>query len=320
MSITKRVDSITLIPAERLKTVLPAPKAVKIEITGRCNYRCAFCALRARTAPAKPDMSMEFFKKITTEMHSAGVREVGVFYLGESFLAPELLLSCVQFLKRDLGIPYVFLTTNGSLAAPKIVAELMRSGLDSLKWSVNAGDPVQFNQITEVSPRMWEQSLINLKQAWYVRESLQAPCGIYASSILYDEEHRVRMEPLLEERVRPFVDEHYWLPLYSMGSVATVRVGELGWRPGPGNQGRIGALREPLPCWAVFTEGHVTSSGLLSACCFDADQSWVMADLNQVSFMDGWNSEAFQKLRAAHLALQVDNTACAKCIAMQTHK
>ena len=89
------------------------------------------------------------------------------------------------------------------------------------------------------------------------------------------------MEALLAEHVRPYVDQHYWLPLYSMGAFATQREAELGYRPTAGNQGRIGALREPLPCWSAFTEGHVTAEGKLSACCFDATAHWTMGDLTQ---------------------------------------
>lgn len=79
------------------------------------------------------------------------------------------------------------------------------------------------------------------------------------------------MEQRLSQDVIPYVDQHYWLPLYSMGAFATDREEELGYRPTAGNQGRIGALREPLPCWSAFTEGHVTAEGKLSACCFDAN-------------------------------------------------
>ena len=66
-----------------------------------------------------------------------------------------------------------------------------------------------------------------------------------------------------------------------MGAFATQREAELGYRPTAGNQGRIGALREPLPCWSAFTEGHVTAEGKLSACCFDATANWTMGDLNK---------------------------------------
>jgi hypothetical protein len=123
------------------------------------------------------------------------------------------------------------------------------------------------------------------------------------------------MEALLDKRVLPFVDEHYWLPLYSMGAFASQREAELGYRPTAGNQGRLGALREPLPCWSAFTEGHVTAEGKLSACCFDATANWTMADLNKVSFMDAWNSESFVSLREAHLKKDVTGTVCQKCLA-----
>jgi hypothetical protein len=40
-----------------------------------------------------------------------------------------------------------------------------------------------------------------------------------------------------------------------------------------------------------------------------------MADLNEVSFMDGWNSKPFQDLRAAHLRKDVKGTICEQCVA-----
>jgi len=123
------------------------------------------------------------------------------------------------------------------------------------------------------------------------------------------------METMLRERVIPWVDQHYWLPLYSMGAFATEREAELGYRPTAGNQGRIGALREPLPCWSVFTEGHVSADGKLSACCFDATDNWIMGDLTRQSFMDAWNAPEFVRLRTAHLNKDVRGTACEHCVA-----
>ena len=87
------------------------------------------------------------------------------------------------------------------------------------------------------------------------------------------------------------------------------------YRPTAGNQGRLGALREPLPCWSAFTEGHVTAEGKLSACCFDATANWTMGDLTKQSFMEAWNSPLFVKLREAHLRKDVSGTVCANCIA-----
>ncbi|OGA51596.1 MAG: hypothetical protein A3G24_00220 [Betaproteobacteria bacterium RIFCSPLOWO2_12_FULL_62_13] len=314
-TITERIDNITKIPPKYLNAVLPAPKSVKIEISPRCNYRCGFCALRTREVQPKWDMDFGLFKRITKDMRDAGVEEIGVFYLGESFMNPRLLVDCIAYLKNEIRMPYVFLTSNASMAFPEAAEECMRAGLDSLKWSVNAADETQFEKIMGVSGRLFRNALDNIKSAWEVRNHRGFKTGLYASSIKYDGEQQAKMEQLLTERVRPYVDQHYWLPLYSMGAFATQREEQLGYRPTAGNQGRIGALRDPLPCWSAFTEGHVTAEGKLSACCFDATANWAMGDLNRQSFMEAWNSEAFVKLRAAHLNKDVRGTVCENCIA-----
>lgn len=315
MFITDRIDAVTLIPERFRAAKLPAPKSVKIELTGRCNYRCGFCALRSRQVQPKDDMDFDLFRRITAEMNDAGVEEIGLFYLGESFMNFPLLLDALKWVKGELGIPYVFLTSNASLAKPEKVDALMRAGLDSLKWSVNAADREQFARVMDVPVAYFDEALKNIRAACLVRERGRYATKLYASSIRYDGEQQERMEKLLDERVRPWVDQHYWLPLYSMGAVATQREAELGYRPTAGNQGRLGALREPLPCWSAFTEGHVTAEGKLSACCFDADGRFAMADLNEVEFMGGWNALVFQELRAAHLKRDVSGTICQDCIA-----
>ena len=314
MTITERIDAVTLVTAERFAARPPAPKSVKIELTGRCNYRCGFCALRTRKEQPKGDMDFALFQRITQEMRDAGVEEIGCFYLGESFMAPVLLVDAIRWCK-SIGFPYVFLTTNGSLCSLAILNSVMEAGLDSLKFSVNAADYDQFREVMGVKPALYSQALQAISLARQVRDSGPYKCGIYASSIRYDGEQQERMEKLLDKYVRPYVDEHYWLPLYSMGSLATAREAELGYRPTAGNQGRLGALREPLPCWSAFTEGHVTADGYLSACCFDADSRWKMGDLNKQKFMEAWGSPEFVKLREAHLRKDVTGTVCEQCVA-----
>ena len=313
--IVDRIDAITFITDERMKAVAPAPRSVKIEISPRCNYRCGFCALRTREKQPKWDMDFSLFQRVTTEMRTAGVEEIGLFYLGESFMNPRLLIDCCKWVKGSLGFPYVFLTSNASMAFPEAVEELMQAGLDSLKWSVNAADNEQFEKVMGVAGKLFLRALGNIRKAHEIRQVGGYKTRLYASSIQYDGEQQAKMEAMLKENVLPFVDQHYWLPLYSMGAFATEREAELGYKPTAGNQGRIGALRPPLPCWSAFTEGHVTADGLLSACCFDANANWTMGDLNEVSFTEAWNSEKFVALRQAHLRKDVSGTVCEDCVA-----
>jgi len=226
-----------------------------------------------------------------------------------------LTIDACQFLKQDLGMPYVFLTTNGSLATSDILYGLMDAGLDSLKFSMNAADSEQFEEVMGVKSKNYDKALDAIKMARLIRDDHDFKTKIYASSIMYDGDQQRKMENLVKERIEPFVDEHYWLPLYSMGAVATQREKELGYRPTAGNQGRIGGLVTPLPCWSAFTEGHVRADGKVSLCCFDADGRFQVGDLHNDSWMDIWHNEAFTEVREAHLQKDLKGTVCEECVA-----
>lgn len=311
MTITDRIDSITKISPKYLASFLPAPRSVKIELTGRCNFACSFCA-RSMILRDQKDMSKEEFFRLAKEMREAGVEELGLFYLGESFLVPWLP-EAIKYAK-DIGYPYVFLTTNGSLATPKRVEECMKAGLDSLKFSFNYASPEQFKEIARVKEKLYHAMRSNIEKAYEIRKEGGYKCGLYASYIEYDGEQGERMLEVVEQ-VRPFVDEIYALPLYNQASLVQDHEDSVGWKPTAGNRGRAAALRDALPCWAVFTEGHITWDGKLSACCFDHDGRFHMGDLTTTSFMDSWNSPTFQALRDAHLKKDVTGTVCEKCVA-----
>jgi len=307
--ITERIDRITQLDEERRSSAPPLPRSVKIELTARCDFQCFFCASAQRLRD-KADIDPAFFRRILREMRSLGVEEIGLFYLGESFLC-SWLPEAVRYAKRECGYPYVFLTTNGRMATPERVRACMEAGLDSLKFSFNFADAEQFMQVTNVRKLDFHKVEENLKAARRVRDEGGYSCGLYASSIRYDDEQLARMEAAVQ-RILPYVDEHYWLPLYGQAGLTS---GARGTVPSAGNQGRIGALRKPLPCWSLFTEGHITWDGRLSACCFDHDGRFNMGDLNAQSFPEAWHSAAFQALRAANLAEDVRGTVCEKCIA-----
>ena len=308
MTITGRIDAITQISPEYRGFFLPAPRSVKIELTATCNYRCRFCvkSIRADTG----EMDRAFYSRVIREMRDAGVEELGVFYIGESFTCRWLHEAIRE--AKDVGFPYVFLTTNGAAAEPEKVAKCMKAGLDSLKFSLNFTDAGQLKEVAQVSGRNFQKAIEHLKAARAIRDANGYKCGIYASSIAFDGEQGEKMRAVVDQ-IRPFVDEHYWLPLYGMSGASK----KAGWVPKQGNPGRLDAMRDPLPCWAVFTESHVTHDGKLAACCFGdgLDGGLIMADLNDVGFMEGWNSTRFQSLRQAHLNRDVRGTPCESCAA-----
>ena len=107
MSITKKIDEVTEIPEAYKNTILPAPPSVKIELTSHCNFRCSFCAhqLQGKTFG---EMDQSFYKKIVQDMFDSGVRELGLFYIGESLLC-SWLPEAIRYAKA-VGFPYIFLS------------------------------------------------------------------------------------------------------------------------------------------------------------------------------------------------------------------
>lgn len=262
------------------------------------------------------DMDRKLYERLLLEMRVAGVEEIGLFYLGESFLV-KWLDEAIYFAKHVAKFPYVFLTSNMSLAKPRRVRECMVSGLDSLKWSLNYADEKQFVEITNVTPKLWQVCLSNLRDAKKIRnevyEEFGHRCSLSASYIIYDGEQGERMDAMVAD-VSPYVDEIYSLPLYGQGGFVTEKEREAGWEVSPGNRGRFENLRPPIPCWAIFQEGHVTWDGKLSACCFDHNSNWEMGDLTKDSFTSAWNSDKFVALREAHISDNIGGTPCEKCL------
>src|SRR6187399_2912486 len=97
-SITQRIDAVTAIPRPYLSSHLPAPRAVKIELTSQCNYRCGFCAHRLRLKD-RGEMDPAFYERVVGEMVDAGVEELGVFYIGESFMC-DWLPDAIRYAKN----------------------------------------------------------------------------------------------------------------------------------------------------------------------------------------------------------------------------
>lgn len=327
MTITNRIDHVTRIDDEYLQPVCPPPKSVKVELTNKCNYLCSFCALRTRETKGKDEMSKEDFALIVDQAAEAGVQEIAPFFLGESFSNPSLLIWAIEYAKKK--IPYVFLTTNGSLAKPDFIEQCMAAGLDSLKFSVNAADDAQFEEIMGVKAKNFHKAMENLKAAREIRDAKGYKTRLYASYIAFDGKHNDKMQSLLDEHVRPYADEVYALPLYGMSLRADEIEEATGYKPTYGNMGRIdentGKPNRPgLPCWSLFSEAHVriNSEGNpeMAACCFSADDRFDVGGIKELGFMGAWNSPIMQKMREAQIRSIVDGpsaligTPCAVCV------
>ena len=73
-TIMEKIDKHTHIDKNKLTLHPPFPDAIKIEITGRCNYNCSFCAQKSSLRKIG-DIDRNFLYRILWEAKSVGVKE-----------------------------------------------------------------------------------------------------------------------------------------------------------------------------------------------------------------------------------------------------
>jgi MoaA/NifB/PqqE/SkfB family radical SAM enzyme/pimeloyl-ACP methyl ester carboxylesterase len=108
------------------------PLFVNIEVTTRCNLRCAFCARSSRSCGGR-DMSRDTFRRILDLLpHGYRVTLVG---LGETLLHPEIAELVADAAQRGRRVALV---TNAMALTEETGAELIAAGLDAMTFSLDA--------------------------------------------------------------------------------------------------------------------------------------------------------------------------------------
>ncbi|WP_428375234.1 radical SAM/SPASM domain-containing protein [Lichenicoccus sp.] len=111
------------------------PVCLYLEVTNRCNLLCETCPRTFETLEPPADMSWELFTRIVDQL--PGLQRAVLHGVGEPMLVRELP-RMVRYLK-DRGV-YVLFNTNGTLLNPRKFRELVDTGLDELRVSLDAAD------------------------------------------------------------------------------------------------------------------------------------------------------------------------------------
>ena len=82
-------------------------------------------------------LNFDVYKKFILSCVKEKVEEVGLYSTGDPFMAKNLVETII-FAKQN-GIKRVYITTNGALATFEKVKRCIDAGLDSIKFSINAG-------------------------------------------------------------------------------------------------------------------------------------------------------------------------------------
>jgi MoaA/NifB/PqqE/SkfB family radical SAM enzyme len=123
------------VTATRGEVAVAPPVCLYLEVTNRCNLLCETCPRTFEDLEPPADMSWELFCRIVDQVPD--VARVVLHGVGEPMLVKSLP-RMIRYLK-DRGT-YVLFNTNGTLLNPKKFQEIIDTGLDELRVSLDAAD------------------------------------------------------------------------------------------------------------------------------------------------------------------------------------
>jgi MoaA/NifB/PqqE/SkfB family radical SAM enzyme len=121
---------------------LASPVEAYIEVANRCNSKCATCPLTFSPQEAAAQLSLDDFKHLVDQLPD--LRRAVLQGIGEPLLNRDLAAMIAHLHKR--GVRTVF-NTNAALLTRRRQVELIESGLDELRVSLDSSTPETYVKI-----------------------------------------------------------------------------------------------------------------------------------------------------------------------------
>lgn len=273
------------------------PKDMLVEITNRCNHQCIFCA-HHKMQQKQGEIDVRFLKRILYEAYEMGVHRVGLYTTGEMFMCKEVATHIRN--AKEIGYEYVYADTNGALASKENLEKVMTAGLDSLKFSINAGKSDSYRFIHGHDD--FNRVIDNLKLCHELKKKINPRMKILVSFIVTKK--TADEVEILRRMTAPYVDAFITHPVRWYLQQCDVDLSHLKME---------NSTTPNVPCDMVFDRIHVTYDGFLSACCVDFNHDLLVADLNKTTLYEAWSSENAVSLRKRHIHDQLEGTMCYGC-------
>ena len=279
------------------------PKNMTIEVTNQCNLRCVMCYNKSMKRK-KGFMEYALYKRIIDNAIDIGIEKVGLYTIGESFLHPRIF-QFINYAKRR-GMEYVYITTNGQALKDQDIRAMFISGLDSIKFSIDAGNKKTYEALKPGAS--WQRLVTTIKKVNLMRDATQSKMKIYASYIVMKDNidditsYRNTFDHLIDETLYTMVE--------NQGTLVNTDRYDLG-----GIIEDTSAVRRhcALP-WERFI---VTYEGCLTICCTDFENIMLYGDIHREKLEKAWNNDQMRGYRCAHRDFSFENMPmCRNCDAI----
>jgi len=289
-------DTTTLTP--------PFPINALVELSNVCNHKCVFCA-NPTMERQKGFLDFQVYDRFISDGVKLGLREVGLYTTGEPFVVKNIDNYIAS--AKQSGIDYVYITSNGALATPERLVSAVHSGLDSIKFSFNAGSRETYQQVHGVDD--FDKVVKNIKFISKYRKKNNIDLKLIVSCIVTKVVEERDEKTKLKKLLLPYIDEISFQGVHGLMGQSLDQLSSIA----SGMTDTI-TTEKAKPCPMLWNRVHVSHEGYLSLCCVDFENSLVYADLNISSLEKSWHNAIITKMRKRHQSQELDGTLCKNCL------
>lgn len=281
---------------------------LQLEVTNACNHRCIFCP-NVDSRRKKTMIDYEFARRVMKECAEfLGNNKKICFHMNGEPLLYKRLPELVQY-SKELGYDYSFITTNGSKATEELLEKLFVCGLDSIKFSINAGSRQTYKKIHGSDD--FDNVIAAIKFSYAYRERTGLRYKIFVSCVGIKDNYDELTS--LQQIVGKYCDELvFYYPCSYAGqeierkNVLYQDLSDLGIN--------TFEIIHSLPCAVLWNSINITCEGYLSLCCSESNNRLIIEDLNLKSVKEAWLGKKMETVRAKHIRGDIHDTPCNSCI------
>jgi MoaA/NifB/PqqE/SkfB family radical SAM enzyme len=282
-----------------LKDVLPLimPLSLLVEVTRACNFKCVYCAHAAYTTADKRMLSLDLYQKALEglEKFNKKIKSITFVGMGESMLhkdLPEMIRLSKEYAEK------VTLVTNGSLLNKKYIDELIDSGIDIIRISLQGLTAEEYKEISGFNIN-YEKFIENLTYLYEHKKQ----CKIYYKIPNFS------LRPEFKDIFGPISDDMVNIPIaptyqnVDYDQIENIVDKENGLRA------RYTVCPQPFYMLGIRVSGEV------SPCCETDEACISVGNINTESLFDIWHGNKLKNIRLALLKGNRDKLKhCANCV------
>lgn len=273
------------------------PNKVNFDVCTFCNHKCTFCSNEDKRTLKNQVTINEFHNVMNNITKHLDIQELGLSAKGEVLINKDLI-KIIKACKEDYHIPYVYISSNGSLLTKENTNEILEAGLDSIKLSINGITKEEYKETHQKDD--FQKVIENFRYILKLKKEKFPNVKIFISSIINKPKEEIdeAFQKLFKEDYK-LINNNFkynitYTPKFEHFSVDNAKL---------------------RPCPLALEEIYIDSDCRLGLCCKDYFKEFDFGSLLTHDFLDIYNSEEMKDIRKMHIEKTFpQDHICRKCL------